>query len=60
MTAAKKRPVSKLEKAVQTINKRERRALDLYLVGRWNHLDSGSLQAPARDRQRQQRTRGLG
>lgn len=39
MTAAKKRPVSKLEKAVQTINKRERRALDLYLVGRWNHLD---------------------
>ncbi|DBB15905.1 TPA: hypothetical protein ACH3X3_003502 [Trebouxia sp. C0006] len=39
MTAAKKRPVSKLNKAVQTINKRERRALDLFLVGRWNHLD---------------------
>ena len=39
MTAAKKRPVSKLEKAIQTINKRERRALDSYLVGSWNHLD---------------------
>ena len=37
MTAAKKRPVSKLDKAVQTINKRERRALDLFL-GRWNRL----------------------
>ncbi len=39
MTAARKRPVSKLDNAVQTINKRERRALDLLLVGRWNHLD---------------------
>ena len=39
MTAARKRPTSKLEKAVQTINKRERRTLDIFLVGRWNHLD---------------------
>jgi len=39
MTAARKRPVSKLHKAVQTVNKRKRRALDLFLVGRWNHLD---------------------
>ena len=39
MTAARKRPVNKLDKAVQTINKRERRALDLFSVGRWKHLD---------------------
>ena len=39
MTAAKKRHVSKLDKAVQTINKRERRALDFLLVGCWNILD---------------------
>lgn len=34
-----KRPASKLSKAVQAITKRTHRATDLYLVGRWNHLD---------------------
>ena len=37
--AAMKRPVSKLTKAVQQISKRQRKETDLYLGGRWNHLD---------------------
>lgn len=34
-----KRPVSKRNKALHAFTKHDRRATDLYLVGRWNHLN---------------------
>jgi len=37
---AMKRPISKLNKAVQQLTKRERKESDLYLAGRWNSLNS--------------------